>query len=433
MPVGFAMVATMDHQPRARYGRLLALAEFRAIFAAHVVSTLGDVVASVALTVLVYERSRSSALAAAVFALAFVPYLLTGGLATRLVRRFPARPVLVACDLISAVLAAAMTVPGLPVAVLLLMTFGLGLVAPVFAGVRSAVLPDVLPPGAPYILGRSLMRVVSQGAQLGGYAAGGVLLAVTGPRAALAADALSFAAAAATVRFGTTLRRPRGRSGPARQTLEPSPATAARASWRLVLGDRRRRRLLLLGWLIPACAVAPEALAAPYVAHLGLPAGDTGYFLCGLPTGAIVADVVAGRFLSLRTQRRILAASAAFVFVPLMAFAARPGLVASILVLTAGGLGFAYSAGLDGAIIDATSEESRPATLATYTAGLMFAQGVSFSLWGLAAELLAPAVVIQSAALVGLLVVALLGPGAGGDAGGRHRWRCGRPAPGTAR
>src|SRR5215471_11598858 len=64
---------------RATYRQVLGAGEFRAIFAANIVSMLGTVVAAVALTVLVYQRTGSPALAALVMALAFLPYL-PGGL-----------------------------------------------------------------------------------------------------------------------------------------------------------------------------------------------------------------------------------------------------------------------------------------------------------------------------------------------------------------
>src|SRR5215475_1867422 len=71
-----ASIALSRH---ATYGQVLGVGEFRAIFAANVVAMLGTVVAAVALTVLVYQRTGSPALAALVMALAFLPYL-PGGL-----------------------------------------------------------------------------------------------------------------------------------------------------------------------------------------------------------------------------------------------------------------------------------------------------------------------------------------------------------------
>ena len=173
---------------------------------------LGNVVAEVALTVLVYEQTRSAALAASVMALAFLPYLLGGALLGAAADRLPARGALVTGDLLSAVLVGAMVIPGMPVAALLGLVFANGLLAPVYQGVRSAVLPDVLPPGPGYILGRSMMRMVAQSAQIVGFGAGGLLLAVASPRGALGFDAASFAGSAVLLRWGMS-RRPAG-SGP---------------------------------------------------------------------------------------------------------------------------------------------------------------------------------------------------------------------------
>ena len=79
----------------ARYRDVLGVAEFRAMFLANIVSMLGNVVAEVALTVLVYEQTRSPALAASVMALSFLPYLLGGVLLGAAADRLPARRALV--------------------------------------------------------------------------------------------------------------------------------------------------------------------------------------------------------------------------------------------------------------------------------------------------------------------------------------------------
>src|ERR1035437_6788071 len=78
---------------RASYRQVLGHGEFRAIFAADVVSMLGNVVAAVALTVLVYQRTGSPALGASVMALAFLPYLFGGILLGARGARLPPRPV----------------------------------------------------------------------------------------------------------------------------------------------------------------------------------------------------------------------------------------------------------------------------------------------------------------------------------------------------
>src|ERR1700744_1594256 len=267
---------------RARYRDVLGAGEFRGIFTANIVSMLGNVIASVALTVLIYQRTGSPALAALVRALSFLPYLIGGVLLGAVVDRLPARRVLVGCDLASAAVVAIMVIPGIPVAGLLALLFTEGLIAPVFQSVRAAVLPDILAPGPPYVLGRSLMRLVAQGAQIAGYGAGGLLLAFLPPRGALAADAVSFAGSALLLRVGTRWRPARaaahgGGAGRAGGALARDSLGGLRAS----LAHPATRRILVFGWLLPACAVAPGGLARPYARFIGQTAPAAGVLLTG--------------------------------------------------------------------------------------------------------------------------------------------------------
>jgi predicted MFS family arabinose efflux permease len=388
---------------RASYRQVLGHGEFRAIFAADIVSMLGNVVAAVALMVLVYQRTHSPALAASVMALAFLPYLAGGTLLGAAADRLPARCVLVGCDLISAALVGAMVIPGIPVSGLLALLFVAGLVSPVYGGVRSALLPDVLPPGPQYVLGRALLRMVAQSAQIAGSGLGGLLLAALSPRGALAADAMSFAASAAVLRFGTAARGPRGgRAG--------SMARDSLTGLRAVLGHRQVRRILLFMWLVPACAIAPEALAVPYVARIGLPARAAGFLLMGIPAGTVAADVLVARLLPTRLQRRVVVPAALVAFAPLAAFAAVPDLAAALGLLLVSGLGSAWSAGIDGLLVDAAPEHLRSRALAAGSAGLMFTQGVGFALWGLAGQFVPLVLVIPGAAVLGTVAVITLRP-----------------------
>jgi predicted MFS family arabinose efflux permease len=403
---------------RARYREVLGVPEFRVLFAAYVIAMLGNVIAAVALTVLVYQQTRSAALAASVMALSFLPYLIGGVLLGAAVDRLQPRRALVICELASAGLVGCMVITGTPLAALLGLLFATGLIAPVYQGVRSAVLPEILPAGPPYILGRSLMRLVSQTAQIAGYGAGGLLLAVMSPRAALLADAIALAASALLLRLGLTRRPAAGR--PRSQTTSASTTSASTASasmakdsmagLRAVLAHRPTRRVLLFGWLIPACSVAPEALAAPYATLVGQPARAAGFLLMGIPIGTVLADGLAARLLTARQQRRIIAGSALACFVPLLAFAARPGLVPALALLLTAGLGSAYAAGMDGALIEAAPPQLRNRALALSSAGLMFTQGVGFALWGVVGQYVPLPVTIPLAAVVGCACVAFLRP-----------------------
>jgi MFS family permease len=404
---------------RASYGGVLAVGEFRAIFIANIVSMLGTVIAAVALTVLVYEQTRSAALAAAVMALSFLPYLAGGLLLGGLAERLPARRALVGCDLASALLTGCMVIPGVPVPGLLALLFGCGLLAPAYQGVRSAVLPDILPPGPGYILGRSLMRLVAQSAQIAGYGCGGLLLAILPPRGALAVDALSFAASGALLRWGMRSRPALAASGGsppsgARAPGEPPrgrPVARERGSGlREVLRHRPTARILAFSWVVPACAVAPEALAAPYASAIGQPARAAGFLLMAIPAGTVVADVVVARLLGSAQQRRVILPAALLAFAPLGMFAAVPGLGPALVLLVICGLGSAWSVGIDGVLIEVAPRRLRSRALALGSAGLMFMQGAGFALWGIAGQYAPLRFVIPGAAALGAVAALALHP-----------------------
>lgn len=87
-----ADVPTTDSVPRPRaggYRAVFAVREFRAVFAAHLLSLLGVVVSELALTVLVYDLTGSPLLSALTFALGFLPYIVGGTLFMRRRRPLP--------------------------------------------------------------------------------------------------------------------------------------------------------------------------------------------------------------------------------------------------------------------------------------------------------------------------------------------------------
>jgi predicted MFS family arabinose efflux permease len=179
---------------------------------------------------------------------------------------------------------------------------------------------------------------------------------------------------------------------------------------RSTLAHRPTRRVLLFSWLVPACAVAPEALAAPYAVHIGQPPRAAGLLLMGIPAGTVVADVLAARLLTARLQRSIIVPAGLLVFAPLTAFAASPGLGLALVLLVISGLGSAWAAGIDGLLIQAAPLALRNRALALSSAGLMFTQGLGFALWGIAGQYVPLAVVIPMAAGAGVLAVGTLRP-----------------------
>ena len=388
---------------KGRYRDALAVGEFRVIFGSYVVSMLGDVVAAVALTVLVFQQSGSSFLAALTFTLAFVPHLFGGALLSGFADGVPPRRLLVTCDLISAGLVGAMAIPGLPIGVPLVLLFATNLLSPVFSGARAALLPEIVPEHA-FVPARSLMRVVAQSNQLIGNAGAGLLLLLLAPRQVLLLDAASFLCSAAVLRFG--LRRRPARVVARMRGVAGDSLRGARAALRMP----RLRAVLLFSWLVPAFSVWPEALAAPGVAAHGASPGAVGWWLMALPAGTMVGEVAALWLLPPGWRTRLMRPLAAAVFVPLLLFAFHPSLPVSIGLLVLAGLGSAYILGADTLLLRETPEDLRGRVFTISTAGLMTIQGIGFGLAGAVAEFLPVDATIVFAGLCGLTVVAFIRP-----------------------
>jgi MFS family permease len=371
----------------------------------------GDVVALLALAVLVFEQTGSSLASALTFALSFVPYVVGGTLLSSIADRFPARRALIYCDLVSAGLVALMAVPRLPLPLLLVLLVPLGAIGPVSNGTRAAILPDVLSAEG-FPLGRSLIRMVTQASQVWGFGLGGLLLAVLqdhgGARALLLLDVVSFLVSATILRFGIKRR-------PARAQPETDESVGGRliahdsvVGLRLALGSPRLRPLLLLYWLPPAFTIAPEALAAPYAHQLGQSPAAVGLLLAASPAGNVAGMWLAGSLLSPAARVRLLLPMASSSMLPLVGFAAQPGLVPAVTLLTLVGMAWAYSIGLDQCLLEATPTHLRGRVLSLTTSGLIVSQGLAFAAAGAVGEFVSPHIVIAASGIAGLLVVRLL-------------------------
>ena len=94
---------------RAGLRGVLAVGEFRVVWMSHALSAVGDRLALVAPTVLIYDRTGSPFLAAVAYRAGTVPYQFLAGLGDRL----PRRAVMAGCDLAKAALTAVMALPRL--------------------------------------------------------------------------------------------------------------------------------------------------------------------------------------------------------------------------------------------------------------------------------------------------------------------------------
>ncbi|MFD3567505.1 MFS transporter [Streptomyces sp. NPDC058671] len=392
------------------YGQLLRNREFSGLFAAHTVSILGDVLTKVALSVLVYDRTDSAFMAALTFALGFVPQLLTAALASAVVDMVPARRLMLIGDLGRMACVLAMTVPGMPIPVLLVLVTASGALSPLFRAARQVMLPEIIGMSG-YPLARSMFSGAVQIGQIAGFGLGGALLIVVTPRTTLFIDAATFAFSLTTVLMFVR-PRPAGAdtadhgSGMVRETVRGN---------RSILNDPVLRRLLLLQWVPTALIVLPEGLAAPYAAEWGGGPGSVGLLLACPAVGTVIGEAVVARFLGPEERCRRVPALIVLAGAPLLLFAFGPSLPVALALLFVSGAGTAFALPLDQLYVERVADRLRGRAMTLTGAGSIAAQGIGLAAGGLMADWMPLRWVFASAGTAALLTAALIG---------RHRpWR----------
>ncbi|MEV1144454.1 MFS transporter [Micromonospora sp. NPDC049799] len=383
----------------ATYRDVFAVREFRVLFASFGIFLIGETVKMLALSVLVYERTGSGLLAALAYVTGFLPHAFGGVFLLAYADRWPPRALIVGYDLVRlamvAVLASGVLAPG----AMLGLVAVVGLFGPVSSAARAALLPEILH-GDAYVLGRSLLTVASGGTQVAGFALGGLLLGLVGPYGALWLTAATCALSALLVRVGLTAR-------PARVRVDATAgrAGAIRETWRvnrLLLADRRIRGLLLAQWLPGALLVGAEGVAVPYAAGLG-PGANAGVLLMAGAFGMLVGDLLVGRFVAPARRERWTPWLAVLLGVPILVFAARPGLWPAAALFVVSFAGFAYQLGLARRFLDAVPEARRGQAFGLVGTGLMAVQGGAAAGAGALTEVLAPGVVMALAGAASLV------------------------------
>jgi MFS family permease len=389
----------------ASWRSLFAVAEFRGLWGAQLLSLLGDQLARVALTVLVYDRTSSALLTGLVYAVTMLPWLIGGPLLSGLADRYPRRTIMIACALLSGVLVTAIAVPGLPLTVLVVVLFLAVLLEPPFLSARAALLTEVLPDDR-YLLASTASNITQQAAQVLGFAAGGVAVAVIGPRPALLADGLTFLAAAGLI-LVCSPRRPAAVQEQAEGT-NGSPGWLRRMTdgARLIAGDPRLRLLVGLAWLA-TCWVVPEGLAAPYARELGGGTAAIGLLLAAQPAGTAIGGLVVTR-VPPALRRRLMLPLAGLAGSALIICALRPPLPVVLAALAISGAGCAYQLVANFEFMQAVPNARRGQAFGLAVTGLTAGQGLGIFAGGAATSLWNPAYVVATAGAVGLLLVTLL-------------------------
>jgi MFS family permease len=396
-------------------------AEFRALWLAQLLSVAGDQLARVALTILVYERTRSALLAAITFVASVVPTFVGGVTLAWLADRYPRRAVMIACDLIRCALVLIMALPGVPLALLVALLFVVTLAGAPFTSARAAVYPDVLS-GDRYVMGTAVTLITFQFAQVLGFAAGGAVVGFFGTRTSLVADAATFAASALIVRAGVRWRPAPGTlAGAGHHPVRLAGVAAGIAAGaKLVFGSPALRTPMLFGWLA-AFYNAPEGVVTPLAHALRGGAAAVGVILAAQALGETLGAITLSRLAAPQARLRLMGPLAVLTCAVLVLFAWRPGLLVSLVILFTSGLCASYQLAANAAFVAAAPQEQRSQAFGLAQGGMSLGQGTVMILAGAAAQHHDPARVIAVCGAVGAIVAVAIAVSWAHDHGGADR------------
>jgi MFS family permease len=396
---------------RATFRGVFANSEFRALWLAQLLSVAGDQLARVAMTVLVYDRTRSPLLTALTYAVTFLPWIVGGLALSGLADRFPRREVMIACDLARMVLVCAMVAVSLGAAsallwVMVALLFFVTLLDSPFKAARAALIADILT-GERYVIGTTVTQLTFQAGTVAGFALGGVVVAALGSRTALFADAVTFALSALLLVVWVS-RRGAAASGTGPQGLRSQWADMG-AGLRLVFGDHQLRTLMFFGWLVAFYAI-PMGLAAPFTAGfhgISLAVG-TGLVFAAIPLGSALGTFVLGRLVSPARRQRLIGPLAVGSCCVLVLCATHPGFAACLAIFVLAGTCAGYQIAANAAFVAAVPTEHRGQAFGLANGGMQVLQGLSFVIAGAIAQDFAPTTVIALLGAFGTCAAATL-------------------------
>ncbi|MDL4775628.1 MULTISPECIES: MFS transporter [Thermomonosporaceae] len=378
------------------YRDIFGVPEFTPLFAAATVQLAALTIGQIALATLVFGATGSSLLAAlSMFGSSFAQVV--GALTLLSVAdRVPPRAAMTGLALIFAGGTLLLALPGLPVAVIMAVIAVLGLAGSVGGGVRWGLLNEILPADG-YVLGRSVFNMAVGLMQIGGYALGGVLLAVASPGRVLLVSAALYLAAALAARFGLTPR-------PARASGRASIGETWRVNARL-WSDPVRRNAFFALWVPNGLVVGCEALFVPYA-----PGSASVLFTAGA-LGMLLGDMTMGRFVPPGSRGRLITPLRMLLAAPYLAFALLPPLPVAVLAVALASFGFGAGLLLQERLIAATPPEMHGQALGLNSAGMLTMQAIGATVAGALADHLPVAATITAMAVVSLAVTLALTPG----------------------
>jgi MFS family permease len=316
----------------AGLGLLREARSFRLLFLATLASSIGTWLAFVALVIDVYDRTGDANWVSALLIVEFLPIVVIGFFAGRLIDRASRRWILVTCD---AARAGVFFV--LPFATTALQIVMLALVAgiatslfrpAVYAGLPNLVSDESLPQA------NGILQTADNLTWTVGSLAGGALVAATSPDVAYVVNAVSFAVSAVLI-----LR--------IRDSFEEGEREPSRGGWRdlkegFALAVHSRALLtVLIAWSIVMLANAGVNVAEVVLAKEVFSGGDLGYGVLVAATGLglVIGSLFGGSWISQRGLAVPYGVSIGLMALGFGAAAAAPNVWVAALVVIAAGAG----------------------------------------------------------------------------------------------
>jgi MFS family permease len=298
--------------------RALRIRDFRLLWAAGLISSLGSWLLVLAVPAHVFLVTRSLAATGITLAAQYLPLLVFGPVAGVLTDRFDRRRLMVGCDVFRAAAVACMLAGLAPSR---FWVFYLALVAEssgtaLFSPARQAFTPAVVGTGPALTGANALSAVTGAVVRLAGGPLGGVLFAVFGIKTMICADALSYLISAAAIldisRAHAGRDGPAGRHGPAgrggRMTVRAARRDLA-DGLRTLRTDAVARALLPVTVLFLAANASLSAVVVPFgLRRLG-GSTQTSILFAALGAGFLIGAPVF-RLLAGRVEPRILLTAA---------------------------------------------------------------------------------------------------------------------------
>ncbi|MBF9129867.1 MFS transporter [Plantactinospora sp. S1510] len=377
------------------YRDLFRVPEFGPLFAAVSLQTAARTVMGLALGTLVYAATGSPLLAALSLFGSYFAQVLGAATLLSVADRVPPRAAMVALAAFGGLSTLALALPGMPVWGIFCVIGLQGLVGSVAGGVRWGLLGEILP-GSGYVLGRSVFNMSLGVTQITGFAAGGLLVAVTSPRQVLVLAAALSLGGALTAGLGLSRRPPRA-------TGRPSVGQTWRVNAELWSMPARRHAYLAM-WVPNGLVVGCEAIFIPYAP------GAAGVLFVAGAAGMLAGDVLMGRFLPVRWRTRTVTPLQLLLGVPYLLFALSLPLPVAAVAVAAASFGFGGGLLLQERLIALTPAELRGQALGLHSAGLLTFQAVAASIAGAVAGWLPVGLAMAVMGALSLLATLYLAP-----------------------